>query len=127
MITSEFAQNFAQDWIEAWNNHNLERILSHYSDTFEMTSPYIMKITGEDLGTLTGKTAIKAYWEKALQDIPTLHFELIECLLGVDSVTLYYKSLQGRAAETFFFNEQGKVTHAFAHYSLITTNTRRYP
>ena len=47
MITREFADRFAQEWIDAWNSHHLERVLSHYADDFEMSSPYIAQITGE--------------------------------------------------------------------------------
>ena len=30
------ANEFAAEWIEAWNAHDLDRILSHYTDDFEM-------------------------------------------------------------------------------------------
>jgi ketosteroid isomerase-like protein len=32
MLTQQQAQDFAQDWIEAWNYHDLDRILSHYDE-----------------------------------------------------------------------------------------------
>ena len=35
MIEKNFAEEFARNWITAWNSHDLERILSHYSDQFE--------------------------------------------------------------------------------------------
>src|ERR1700723_3107179 len=38
MMTSELALRFAE-WIAAWNAHDLPRILSHYADDFEMSSP----------------------------------------------------------------------------------------
>ena len=34
MITKEFASAFAHHWIESWNKHDLDEILSHYSDEF---------------------------------------------------------------------------------------------
>jgi ketosteroid isomerase-like protein len=39
MMTAEFAAQFAEEWIAAWNSHDLDRILSHYADDFEMASP----------------------------------------------------------------------------------------
>ena len=33
------SRRFAAEWIEAWNAHDLERILAHYADDFEMASP----------------------------------------------------------------------------------------
>jgi hypothetical protein len=39
MLTRDFAEHFAADWIAAWNAHDLEHILAHYAD-FGMSSPY---------------------------------------------------------------------------------------
>jgi hypothetical protein len=65
---------------------------------------------------LQGKEAVGSYWAKALQLIPDLHFELITTLVGVNSITLYYKGARGLSAEVFHFNQDGKVTRAYAHY-----------
>ncbi len=112
-----FAEQFATDWIESWNSHDLGRVLSHYADDFEMSSPFIIQIAGESTGKLKGKEAVGAYWRKALTLIPNLRFEFISVLVGVDSVTLYYKGSGGRpAAEVFFFSTDGKVIKAVAHY-----------
>lgn len=119
MIDKSFADQFATDWIASWNSHSLERILAHYEDNFEMSSPFIPKIADEPSGTLQGKIAIGAYWSKALQLYPDLHFELITALVGVDSITLYYQNHQGRlSAEVFLFGSNKKVVKAFAHYSV---------
>lgn len=67
IITREFADRFAQEWVDAWNSHDLERVLSHYADDFEMSSPYIAQIAGEPSGMLKGKPAIAAYWAHALE------------------------------------------------------------
>ena len=56
-----FAEHFAADWIESWNAHDLNRILSHYTDDFEMSSPVIIQVAGEPSGTLKGKAAVAAY------------------------------------------------------------------
>ena len=76
VITPEFAQRFADEWIAAWNAHDLERILAHYEDDFEMSSPVIVAIGGEPSGRLRGKAAVGAYWSAALKRMPDLHFEL---------------------------------------------------
>ncbi len=116
MITKEFASHFAEEWIRAWNSHDLDAILSHYRDDFEMSSPYIAQIAGEPSGTLKGKTAVAAYWEKALGLIPDLHFELVTTLVGAESITLYYRGARGLAAEVFFFGSDQLVLKACAHY-----------
>ncbi len=116
MIEKTFADQFAADWIDSWNKHDLARILSHYTDDFVMSSPVIIRVAGEPSGTLRGKAAVQAYWTKALQLNPDLRFELLATLVGVDSITLYYNGVRGPSAEVFHFNPQGKVTRAYAHY-----------
>jgi ketosteroid isomerase-like protein len=59
----DFAECFANDWIAAWNSHDLDRILAHYEDDFEMTSPLIVAFVGEPSGS-TGKVrAAFAHYE----------------------------------------------------------------
>jgi len=119
MIDKIFADQFAREWIDSWNSHDIDRILSHYSDQFEMTSPLIIQVAREPSGTLKGKDAVGAYWMKALQLIPDLRFELLTTLIGVNSITLYYKGARGLAAEVFHFGRDGKVARAYAHYDLL--------
>jgi ketosteroid isomerase-like protein len=112
-----FAERFAKDWVAAWNAHDLDRVLSHYEDDFEMSSPIIRSLAGEASGVLKGIPAVRAYWARALEAIPHLHFELLSVLAGVDSVTLYYRGHRGLVAEVLHFGPAGKVSKAFAHYA----------
>jgi len=117
-VDEAFAKRFAAEWIQAWNFHDVERVLAHYADDFEMSSPYIIEIAGEPSGTLRGKAAVGAYWKKALELVPDLRFELVSVLAGVGSVVLYYKGARGRmVAEIFYFRPDWKVVRASAHYT----------
>jgi hypothetical protein len=116
MITPEFANQFAQEWLSAWNSHDLEAILTHYADDFEMISPYIVTIAGDPSGTLYGKKEIGQYWAAALAKYPGLYFDLRQVLIGVQSIVIYYQGISGMAAETFVFNQEGKVIKSIAHY-----------
>lgn len=117
MIDKKFAEHFARDWIDSWNSDDLDRILSHYSDQFEMSSPVIIEVAGEPSGTLKGKDAVGAYWAKALSLMPDLRFELVTTLIGVNSITLYYNGTRGLSAEVFHFGPDKKVLRAYAHYA----------
>ena len=64
MIEETWAKEFADEWIAAWNSHDLERVLSHYTDDFEMSSPLIIELMNEPSGTLKGKENIRRYWQK---------------------------------------------------------------
>lgn len=118
MMQKEFISKFAHDWLEAWNAHDLERILSHYTDHFEMSSPAIAQLGGEPSGVLRGKAVVGTYWAKALRAFPELKFELLGILVGVNSVALHYKGVHGRlVTEVFELDQNGKVVRAVAHYA----------
>lgn len=112
------AQHFAQEWVTAWNSHDLEKILHHYSDDFSITTPMIKIAMGVETGTLSGKDNIREYWAAALKKIPDLHFKLVDVTTSVDSIALYYHSVMNKMAiEVMFFNAEGKVNKVIAHYS----------
>ncbi|MEO6759712.1 MAG: nuclear transport factor 2 family protein [Saprospiraceae bacterium] len=111
-------KKFADDWITSWNSHDLDTIMSHYAEDVEITTPMIRVATGGTESSLKGKAAVRAYWQKALDRIPDLHFELVQTTVGVDSVALYYHSVMNKMSiEVMFFNEAGKVEKIVAHYS----------
>src|SRR5690348_15707324 len=106
MIDTAFARHFADEWIAAWNAHDLERILSHYTDDFEMRSPIIIERMGVATGLLRGKEAMRTYWGQAFAATSALYFELRDVLVGVDTIVLcYYNAVRGRmVAESLTFN-----------------------
>ena len=118
MIDPAWARNFADEWIAAWNAHDLERIFSHYADGFEMTSPLIVERIKEASGALKGKENIRPYWQIGLSAVPPLKFELVDVLSGVNSLTIIYRRTSGElAAEVLVFDDSGKVVKGVAHYA----------
>jgi hypothetical protein len=118
MIDNEFADKFAKSWINAWNAHDLDKILAHYNEDFEMHSPIIMQLMGDPTGRLKGKDVVAVYWSRALEALPDLKFELLKTLIGINSITLYFSGQRGFSAEVFHFNEEQLVCKAYAHYNL---------
>lgn len=118
MISKDRAEQFAKEWIAAWNARDLEKILSHYADRIEFSSPFVVRLFNEPSGTLRGKERLRAYFEKGLAAYPDLAFELFHVLASIDSVVLYYRSVKNlSAAEVMFFNPEGKIVKAVAHYA----------
>jgi len=118
MITHEDALKFAQEWIEDWNSHDLPKILSHYSEDFALTTPYIVEVMKEPAGAIKGKKAVADYWERSLQRIPDLHLELIDVFPSVHSMVILYQTIfDRRAAEWLLFGEDGRVKRSIAHYA----------
>lgn len=120
MITKDFANHFAQEWVESWNAHDLERVLSHYSDDFEMTSPFIVNSMSVPSGSLKGKQKIREYWSKNLSRLPDLAFKLQKVTYSINSIALFYDAVLGKQAiEWFMFDDSGKVVKSIAHYDEI--------
>jgi hypothetical protein len=118
-MTEADAQRFALEWIEAWNSHDLDRILSHYAEDIEVTSPLMETVLGRGRLTVRGKPALRAYWGPALDAYPDLCFTLFRAYAGVRSVVLHYRSVQGLvAAEWMELDDAGAIHRAVAHYAL---------
>lgn len=112
------AKKFAEHWVAAWNAHDIQAVLSHYTDDFEMSTPMIQKVVGIKSGMLVGKQAVGDYWLAAITKVPDLNFSIIEVTCGVDSISIYYNAVMGKKAiETFFFDKHGKVYKAMATYN----------
>lgn len=119
MITKEFATAFARDWIGAWNQHDLEKILSHYSDDFTIETPMAAKLYPQSNGTVIGKTEVRKYWTIGLEKSPNLRFEILDVLVGVNSLGIYLfnTSSNKKSVELMSFNSGMKVNKAIVIYS----------
>jgi hypothetical protein len=119
MFTKEFANQFAIDWVEAWNSHDIEKILSHYSDDFTIETPMAAKLFPASNGLVIGKTEVRKYWLVGLERIPNLEFVIIDVLIGVSSISVYYLNTGNhkKSVEMMFFNEEMKVNKAIVNYS----------
>ncbi|HVN72286.1 MAG TPA: nuclear transport factor 2 family protein [Desulfomonilia bacterium] len=117
MISHEDALKFAREWIEAWNSHDLSKILPHYAEDFALTTPYIAEFMKEPTGAIKGKKAARDYWEMTFRRVPDLHLELIDCFPSVRSMVVLYRTmLDRRAAEWLLFDDDHKVKRSIAHY-----------
>ncbi|MBI1358698.1 MAG: nuclear transport factor 2 family protein [Alphaproteobacteria bacterium] len=117
MIDADFATTFTRDWVQAWNDHDLERILTHYAEDVVFHSPRIRVVTGRNVDTVTGKTELRAYWGKALGLLRDLYFEVDQVLTGSDALTILYTNERSQSvAETFVFGADGKVVTSIAAY-----------
>ncbi|MGE8430163.1 MAG: nuclear transport factor 2 family protein [Sphingobacterium sp.] len=109
--------DLAQHWVDAWNQHNIDAIMQHYSEDIDFRSPIIQKMGVNAAGNINNKKELKAYFEGALEKYPNLHFELYHILTGVNSVVLFYKSVNDSlSAEYMELDVYGKICKVSAHY-----------
>jgi hypothetical protein len=117
MTTLDF-NGHSQALLAAWNAHDLERILTHYSENVELSSPFVAKLTGRSESVVRGKAALRDYFARGLTAYPTLRFDFIRLYAGVRSCVLEYHSVNSlRTAELMEFDAQGKVRRVLAHYA----------
>ena len=127
MLESE-ATRFAHEWMAAWNSRDLERILSHYADDVELTSPLVPKILGGDSLTVRGKANLRAYFRRALDAYPDLKFTLWGAYAGVQSVVVLYESVRGMgSAELMRIGSDGRVSEVLAHYAAPVSSVAPAP
>ena len=113
------ARNFAEDWVDAWNSHDLTRVLSHYEDDVVLISPRARLVLGVADGAVRGKPALGDYMRAALEKVPDLHFTLKRVFSGVNSVVLEFTTSDGRhGAEFMDFGTSGHVARVVAHYAV---------
>jgi hypothetical protein len=115
-MNEDDARRLANEWVAAWNAHDLDTILSHYEGDVELTSPIAARLLGND-GKVVSKANLRAYFQRGLEAYPNLHFELHDVLWGLHSVVLYYTNQNGiRVAEFMELSQGGKVIRVVANY-----------
>ena len=118
MIDADFAQRFAQAWVKAWNDHDLDAILAHYADDIVFRSPRIRMVMDVARDKVRGREELRAYWTRALELSHDLYFEIDALFVGSDALTICYTNhRQQEVAETFVFDAGGLVCESIAAYA----------
>jgi ketosteroid isomerase-like protein len=60
--------SIAHTWFEAFNAHNLEKLLSLYDEDAEHFSPKLKMRHPETKGLVTGKEALRNWWRDSFID-----------------------------------------------------------
>lgn len=116
-MTRDEAWHWADDWVAAWNAHDLERIMTHYEEAVELTSPVAAQLLHISDGKVVGTANLRSYFRRGLEAYPELHFDLVDVLWGINSVVLYYTNHKGtRTAEFMELSANGKVARVVANY-----------
>ena len=108
---------FAQQWITAWNSHDLDAIMSHYDAGVVLISPAAAKILDDSSGTVEGKAALRSYFKRGLDLYPNLYFELLDVMHGLSSIVLCYKNQKGTKTAEFMEFKNGQIIRVVANYS----------
>lgn len=83
---------FSEQWVQAWNAHDVEAVLRHFHDDVVFTSPVAANLLPGTGGVVRGKLALRHYWTLALHRIPDLRFTVERVYQGIDTVVITYRN-----------------------------------
>ena len=107
-------------WIAAWNRHDLDAIMSHYSDEVEVQGPSVVERWGRPDGRLHGKQELRRHFERGLELTPDSHFELEDVLFGPEQFAMVYRKQDGvRVLEVVRANDAGESADVQFFYSRL--------
>ncbi len=108
---------FAAAWLDAWNAHDLDRVLGHFDEAVVFTSPLAARLVPGSRGVLRGKNQLRAYWAAGLEAIPDLRFTVERVSAGVDTIVIQYRNQRGTLVdEVLAFGSSGLVIGGHATY-----------
>jgi ketosteroid isomerase-like protein len=116
------ARKAAQDWCGAWNRRDLDAIMDHYSDDVEFSSPTVIKRWGIADGWLRGKAKVRENFAIGVK-ASNLRFELVDVLLGVNSMCVVYRRESGAlVTDLVELDDQDKGRRVIACYGSLPTS-----
>jgi ketosteroid isomerase-like protein len=89
-MSAQQNKEIAAKWFAAFNEHNLEKLLSLYSETAEHFSPKLKVRQPETNGLIKGKVALRAWWKDSFDRLPTLNYEVKKLTADEKQVFMEY-------------------------------------
>lgn len=83
-------KEIAIKWFKAFNEHNLENVLSLYDDNAQHFSPKLKVRRPETNGFVQGKSALHDWWQDAFDRLPTLKYEVVKLTADDEQVFMEY-------------------------------------
>lgn len=104
----------AQKWFEAFNEHDLEKLLKLYDEEARHYSPKLKIRQPETKGLVQGKAQLRAWWTDAFNRLPTLYYEVTALTADKNSIFMEYtRKVAGEedmlVAEVLEINEAGLI------------------
>jgi hypothetical protein len=89
MIPSE-NETIALKWFEAFNTHDLEKLLSLYDNEARHYSPKLKIRKPETKGLVSGKQELRAWWQDAFHRLPSLNYIVTSLTANEKQVFMEY-------------------------------------
>lgn len=89
-MTDTTNQTIAFKWFEAFNSHDIEKLLSLYDDYAAHFSPKLKIKKPETNGFIKGKNELRIWWQDAFNSLPTLQYKVTTLTANTDRVFMEY-------------------------------------
>ncbi len=83
-------KQIALKWFEAFNQHNLENLLSLYDNDAQHFSPKLKIRKPETNGLIVGKNQLRNWWQDAFDRLPSLKYEVVKLTADDEQVFMEY-------------------------------------
>lgn len=105
----------ARKWFDAFNEHNLEKLLALYDDAAQHYSPKLKIREPQTNGLVTGKEQLRNWWKDAFNRLPTLHYTINTLTADHERVFMEYtRQVEGETdmlvAEVLEINSNGLIS-----------------
>jgi SnoaL-like domain len=116
-----WADEIALNWILAWNDHDLDRIMEHYAEDVLFQAPTVVRRWGRADGRLRGRGELREHFRLGLERAPGLRFELDVVLLGAEDqhVVVYRRDNGNRVADVVRLDAGGRAVDVRAFYASV--------
>jgi hypothetical protein len=117
-MTYDDALTHAKGWIEAWNSHDLDRILSHYSDDVVFEVETARGRWKKADGTLHGIEELRRHFALGLELAPQLRFQLDQLFMAPSGYAILYQRENGnRVIDCVVIDDAGRAARVTAYYA----------
>ena len=89
-MSAEQNKQLAGKWFDAFNEHHLEKLLSLYHDEAQHYSPKLKLRQPQTQGLISGKAALRAWWQDAFDRLPSLRYEVVKLTADTEQVFMEY-------------------------------------
>jgi hypothetical protein len=118
------AKQLANNWMSAWNKHDINKLAEFYDEDCELSSPLVAELTRRSSNELKGLRNIRWYWEKLFAAMPDVSLEIISVLSGLNSIVIThigpYNTL---SAVVFYFNKNNKIIKSTAFVEVALSSS----
>lgn len=133
-LDDTFVKEHIHRWTKAWNDHNIKKVLSLYSENILFSSPKVKSVypNNRTSATITNKKDLEEYFCLGLKKFPMLHFRPIDYFLKNHKVIFEYSAtpdnkIQWSVIEKFEFDNDRLIEKSNVYYGWEDLIRDSYP